>query len=224
MNSSSSNELKRRFGGLAMGAGLIAVLAGFVWYLLAGTASTKREVAATPMLMLPPPPPPPPEPEKLPEPEPEVEPEVTEPDPTPMDQPPDEAPPSPQQDFNDPVTIAGEAQAGTDAYGTLAGRGGGMSGTGGLGSGSYGRYVSSVLQQALARDSRTRHLTFRDLQLELWLDADGRTKQVKLLKSTGNAAIDEAVLAMLRDIERIDERPPASMTFPMHIAMTGRRP
>lgn len=214
----------RRWGGLATGVVLLAALGAFIWYLLSDTAATKREVAATPMLMLPPPPPPPPEPEKLPEPEPEIEPEMVEPEPTPLDQPLDEAPPTPVESFSDPVSIAGEAQAGTDAFGTLAGRGGGMAGTGGLGSGSYARYVSAMLQQALLRDPRTRHLMFNELRIDLWLDADGKTVRAELVRSSGNEKTDAAVLSLVRELEGIDARPPASLTFPMRVAMQGRRP
>jgi TonB family protein len=223
-------DLWRRWGGLAIGAVVLALLAVLVWYLLSDTASQKRQVADAPMLMLPPPPPPPPEPEKLPEPEPEkIKPEIVEREPTPVEStepPKDDAPPSPSQDLGDPVTIDGPAQAGTDAFGIAAGRGGGMTGGtgGGLGSGSYGRYVANALQQALARDPRTRQLTFDDIQIDLWLDAAGKTTRVQLVKSTGNVQSDEAVLAMAREMNRIDEGPPASARFPMRVSMKGRRP
>jgi hypothetical protein len=93
----------RRWGWVT-GASVGLVLLAVMWYLLR-TASTKREVAATPTLVLLPPPPPP-EPEKLPEPEPEkIEPQVTEVEPSPvdtMDKPMDDAAPSPSQDMGDP--------------------------------------------------------------------------------------------------------------------------
>ncbi|AQR71682.1 hypothetical protein BZG29_00675 [Janthinobacterium sp. LM6] len=212
---------------MAGGALLAAGLAALVWYLLSDTAATKREVAAPPMLMLPPPPPPPPEPEKLPEPTPDkVVPEVSEPEPTPADKPMDDAPESPSPDKGDPVTIDGAAQAGSDAFGIQAGRGGGMTGGGGgggLGAGSYGRYVANALQLAFARDPRTRQLAFADIRVDLWLDAEGRTSKVHLVQGTGNAQTDEQVLAMVRDF-RADERPPASLRFPARVSIKGRRP
>ncbi|MFZ4288175.1 energy transducer TonB family protein [Variovorax sp. HJSM1_2] len=220
----------QRYGGSAIGVLALALLVALMWYLLADTASQKRKVADAPMLMLPPPPPPPPEPEKPPEPTPEkIKPEVVEPKPEPVDtpEPPkDDTPPSPSKDLGDPVTIDGPAQAGTDAFGIGAGKGGGMTGGrgGGLGSGSYGRYVANALQQALARDPRTRQLAFDDIQLDLWLDTEGRTTRVQLVKSTGNTQSDEAVLAMVREMARIDESPPASARFPMRVSMRGRRP
>ncbi|WP_233146215.1 energy transducer TonB [Pigmentiphaga sp. NML080357] len=226
---SAGSRLWRRWGGLVIGLGVLAILAGLLWYLLADTASTKREVAAPPMLMLPPPPPPPPEPEKLPEPEPEVKPEVVEPEPTPiepLDTPPEEAPPSPSQDLGDPVTIDGAAQAGTDAFGVAAGRGGGSTGAGrgGLGNSAYSAYYASALQRLLARDARTRHLAFQDMRVDLWLSAEGRVAKAQLVQGTGDADIDKTVLAALRDADVIDERPPASMRYPMRITIKGQRP
>lgn len=221
----------RRSGGWLIGAALVGALVALLAYLLSGTASTKREVAVTPTLVLPPPPPPPPEPEKLPEPEPEkVEPEIVETEPAPvepLEQAPDEAPPSPQQDLGDPVTIDGAAQAGNDAFGIAAGRGGGMSGTGrggGFGEGAYGRYVSTLMQQALASEATTRQLVFDDLQVDLWLDAEGRVTRLSLVRGSGAAETDEAVLAALRAVTRIDEQPPAAMRFPIRLSMKGRRP
>ncbi|MGQ3130114.1 MAG: energy transducer TonB family protein, partial [Variovorax sp.] len=113
------------------------------------------------------------------------------------------------------------------AFGIQAGSGGGMSGTGGgggLGSGSYARYVSSVLQQALSRDPRTRQLVFDDIQIDLWLGADGKTARAQLVRGTGTPDIDEAVLALIRGLDRVDEKPPASLRFPMRVSMRGRRP
>ncbi|MGJ7524775.1 energy transducer TonB family protein [Variovorax sp. GB1P17] len=226
-----THGLWRRWGGVVIGAAIVAALVALVWHLLSDTASKKRVVADAPMLMLPPPPPPPPEPEKLPEPEPEkIKPEVVEKEPKPvepLEPPKDDAPPSPSKDLGDPVTMDSAGQAGNDAFGIQAGSGGGMSGTGaggGLGSGSYARYVSSMLQQALSRDPRTRQLVFDDIQIDLWLGADGKTARVQLVRSTGTPESDEAVLAMVRALDRIDEKPPASLRFPMRVSMKGRRP
>lgn len=208
-----------RFGGIAIGVAVFVILGFVVWYLLSGTASTKRVSAPQPMLMLPPPPPPPPPPEKPPEPEqPKPEKAVVEPTPSPANESKD-----PPKDTSDPVTIKGDAQAGSDSFGVQAGSGGGSAGAGSPG-GSYSRYVSNVLQQALVKDSRTRHLVFDDIQIEIWLSADGKLTKVQLVRSAGDAKIDELVLAVMRQLGSIDERPPASMRFPMHVSMKGRRP
>ena len=218
--------LWRRWGGIGIGALALSAVGLLLWHLLSDTAATRREVPSTPMLVLPPPPPPPPEPEKLPEPEP-VKPEVVEPEPKPAEPteaPQDDAPPSPTQDLGQAVTIDGAAQAGNDAFGIRAGGGGGMTGSGGgLGSRSYSAYVSSALQQAFARDKRTRQLAFDDIRIDIWLDAEGRVTRAQLVGGSGSAESDDAVLAMVRDF-RADEKPPASLRFPMRLSIKGRRP
>lgn len=214
-----SGGMWRRWGGLAIGVAVLAVLAAFIWYMLAGTASTKREVAATPMLMLPPEPIKPPEPEKLPDPPPEkIKPEIQEPKPSPVDAPKDQAP-SPDKPVGDPLTMNADAQAGTG--GILAGGGGGMVGGGGL-AGSYSRYVANAMQQVLARDQRTRQLAFDDITIDIWLDVSGKVIKTALVHGSA-AKVDDQVLAVLGDF-RSDERPSPSMRFPMRVVIKGRRP
>ncbi|EON10609.1 energy transducer TonB [Pandoraea sp. SD6-2] len=218
-------QLRRRGGWIVGGLVVLGLIALF-WHLLTDKASTRREVNTPPMLMLPPPPPPPPPQEKPPEPQPEkIKPEVVEPKPAdPVEPPKDDTPPSPTKDLGDAVTINGDAQAGTDAFGIGAGRGGGMTGGGGgLGSRSYSAWLASSLQQAFGRDQRTRTLAFDDVRIDLWLDADGRATRAQMVRGTGNAAIDDAVLAMLRDF-RAEEKPPASLHFPLSMSIRGRRP
>ncbi|RSK74902.1 energy transducer TonB, partial [Pandoraea apista] len=102
--------------------------------------------------------------------------------------------------------------------------GGGMTGGGGgLGSRSYSAWLASSLQQAFGRDQRTRTLAFDDVRIDLWLDADGRATRAQMVRGTGNAAIDDAVLAMLRDF-RAEEKPPASLRYPLSMSIRGRRP
>ncbi len=224
--SSPALALLRRRGGLIVGAVVVIGLAALFWHLLTDKASMRREVNSPPMLMLPPPPPPPPPQEKPPEPTPEkVKPEVVEPKPAdPVEPPKDDTPPSPTKDLGDAVTINGDAQAGTDAFGIGAGSGGGMTGGGGgLGSRSYSAWLASSLQQAFGRDQRTRTLAFDDVRIDLWLDAEGRATRVQLVRGTGSSTIDEAVLAMLRDF-RAEEKPPASLRYPLAMSIRGRRP
>ena len=206
---------------------LAAALGALFWYLLVrDTASTRRPVADTPMLMLPPPPPPPPPPEQEPPPEPEPEPEDLAPEPEPLEeapQPSEEEAPTP--DAADPVTMDTDAQAGTDSFGIQRGSGGGTSGSGAAGAGNaaYGRYLGYVLQQAIARDARVRRLAFQ-LQLDVWLTPEGEVRRVELVRGSGNPEADEAVLAAVRGFGRVDERPPPSLRFPARVLVQGRRP
>ncbi|WP_406236379.1 energy transducer TonB [Isoptericola jiangsuensis] len=203
---------------------LLAALAALVWYFLfQDPVTSRRPVADTPMLMLPPPPPPPPEPPPEPEP---VE-EETMPEPEPLDEAPTpaEEEDAPTPDNSDPVTMDADAQAGTDSFGIQSGAGGGMrgTGTGGAGNASYGRWLGYALQQVISRDERARRHAFQ-LQLEVWLDRDGVITRVELARGSGNAEADAAVLEAVRNLGRVDERPPASLTFPARVLVQGRRP
>jgi TonB family protein len=212
--------LRRHGGTLVAIAAVLAALAALFWYLVSDTASTKRPVADVPMIMLPPPPPPPPpEPEKTPEPE-EPEEVVQEPEPIEPLKPTE----APAPDTSDPVTMDADGQAGHDSFGIQAGRGGGMSGVGAAGgNASYGRYLGYVLQQAIARDEKARRLAFR-MQVDIWLSPAGEIDRVELVRGSGNDEADDAVLAALRAVGRIDEKPPGSLEFPARVLIQGRRP
>ena len=212
----------RRWWPLLAVIGGIGVLALLVWLLLfKNTASTRRPVADVPMVMLPPPPPPPPEPE----PEPQDTPEEVMPEPEPLDEVPKPSEEAPTPDTADPVTMDADAQAGSDSFGIQSGSGGGRSGTGagGAGNASYGRYLGYVLQQAVASDDKVRRRAFQ-LMVNVWLDESGQVTRVELARGSGNGEADEAVLQAIRAIGRIDERPPASLSFPARVLVQGRRP
>jgi TonB family protein len=214
----------RRWLGPVIGVAVVAAVVALLWHLLHDTAATRREVNGPPMVMVPPPPPPPPpEPEKLPEPTPEkVQPEVREPEPTPAEAPKDDSPPSPSKDLGDPVTMDSAAQAGTDSFGIAAGRGGGTTGGGGLGSGSYSQYLSNAFQQNFSRDPRTRQLAFESILLDVWVDDEGSVTKIRLAKGTGNPKSDEVVLAVFNDF-KMDEKPPSFLRLPVQISIRGRR-
>ena len=211
---------------------LAAVVAGyFVWQWAGDMVGIKREAPQIATIIpLPPPPPPPPEPEQPP-PEPEQKEEVVqpepEPEPTPVDEPKpeEEAPPSPADDLADPMQMDADAQAGTDSFNIGAGRGQGMSGSGGgrAGNATYSQYLAYALQKILREDERTRNLTFR-LQANIWLTPSGQVQRVELVRSSGDADVDAQVIAALRAVPGLDERPPASVGMPVRAALTGRRP
>jgi len=204
------------------GGALLLLVALFWWLLSKDTASTRRPVNPPQMLTLPPPPPPPPPPPEQP-PEPETPPEEI-PDPEPQEPVPADEP-EPVPDTSDPVTMEADAQAGTDNFGIRSGSGGGMSGTGagGAGNATYGRYLGYVMQQAIAREDRLKRLAFR-LQVDVWMDPDGRITRVELSRGSGNEEADIAVVEALRALDRVDQRPPASLTFPARVLVQGRRP
>lgn len=215
---------RRSWGSVGIVLAVLLVLGvGMWWLLFKDTASTRRVVTPPPMLTLPPPPPPPPPPpEKPPEPE---TPEDTVTEPEPLDEPIPAEEPTPTPDTADPVTMDADGQAGTDSFGIQAGSGGGSAGvgSGGAGNATYGRYLGYVMQQAIARDPRLRRLAFQ-LQVNVWMESDGRLSRVELLRGSGNDEADAAVLEALRQIGRVDQRPPATLDFPARVRVQGRRP
>ena len=231
MNAKSSRPTRPRRGlpewvaPVAVVGVLLVLVGALSWYLLfKDPVATRRPVADTTMLMLPPPPQPPPEPEPEPEPkleeEPMPEPEPFEEAPTPAEE---DAPPTP--DVSDPVTMDTDAQAGTDSWGIQKGSGGVSIGTGAGSAGnvSYGRYLGYILQQTVARDERVRRHAFQ-LQVDIWIEADGTLSRVELVRGSGNQEADEAVLEVLRKLGKVDERPPLSLSFPARVLVQGRRP
>ncbi|WP_063588908.1 TonB C-terminal domain-containing protein [Achromobacter ruhlandii] len=221
----------RRWLKLAAVAVVLIAAAYALWRWANDMAGVRRDAPkVTAIIPLPPPPPPPPEPEKPPEPEPPKEDPVAtpEPEPQPTPEPPkpqDEAPPRPADDLANPMQIDGDAQAGSDAFNIGAGQGKGMAGGGGgrAGNATYSQYLAYALQKILREDERTRNLTFR-LQANIWLTASGQITRVELTRSSGDADVDARVVAALRAVPGLDERPPASASMPIRASLTGRRP
>ncbi|WP_240342729.1 energy transducer TonB [Alloalcanivorax xenomutans] len=212
----------------AAGAVVLIVLGWLIWQWANDMGGVRRQVPQEPMLVPLPPPPPEPEPEEMKEPEPEPEPEEIvepEPEPTPVEEPTPEEPPSPSDDLSEAMQIDGEAQAGADAFNIGAGSGGGMagSGTGRVGNATYGQYLSYAFQRALREEPSIRHLSYR-IQINLWLNEAGQITRVQLLNSSGDPDTDDKVIAAVRAIPALDQKPPKSMTLPVKVALQGRRP
>ena len=83
--------------------------------------------------------------------------------------------------------------------------------------------VRASLQKILREDDRTRNLVFR-LQANIWLTASGQVERVELVRSSGDPEVDARVIAALRAVPALDERPPASVTMPVRASLNGRRP
>lgn len=212
---------------------VLGVAGYFVWQWANSMAGMQREAPKLTMVIpLPPPPPPPPEPEKPPEPEEPKEEKVVEPEPvpepTPVDdpKPKEDAPPSPSDDLADPMQMNADAQAGNDSFNIGAGQGRGMAGGGGggrVGNATYSQYLAYALQKILRSDDRTKNLAYR-LNVDIWLNASGQVSRVELTRTSGDAEIDAKVIAALRAVPALDERPPASVVMPIRASLTSRRP
>jgi len=148
------------------------------------------------------------------------------PEPTPVEEPlPEDEAPKPADDLAEAMQIDGEAQAGADAFNIAAGSGGGMAGGGAgrVGNATYGQYLAYQFQRILRDAEETRHLSFR-LQANVWLNDAGQITRVELLRSSGDADVDARVIAALRAVPALSERPPASLSLPVRVSLQGRRP
>lgn len=223
MNQKFESRRLLKWGAVALvGAGL----AWLLWQWANDMSGVRREAPKIPAIIALPPPPPPPPPEPPKEPEPPVEEKIVEPQPVPEAEevkPAEEAPPSPADDLANPMQIDGDAQSGSDAFNVGAGKGGGMAGGGGgMGSGSYGQFLAYAFQRLLRDNPELRNQAF-NLQGDVWLSETGEVTRVELVRSSGDAQVDALVLAALRAAPALTQRPPASLTLPVRIALQGRR-
>lgn len=190
-------------------------------------SGVRREAPKVPAIILLPPPPPPP-PEKPPEPEQPVEEEkIVEPEPQPELEevkPQEEAPPSPADDLADPMQMDGDAQSGSDAFNIGAGKGGGWPvpaavapATPAIAS-TWPTPSSACCGQPGAAQPGVPPAG-GDLAEFL-----GDITRAELTRSSGDPETDQKVLAALRAVGRLEERPPASLTLPVRIALQGKRP
>lgn len=207
----------------------VAVVLWLIWQWATDTNSVRREAPRLQTIIpLPPPPPPPPEPERPPEPEDVVEEDIPDPEPEPdlAEEPiPEDEAPSPSDDLAEAMQIDGEAQAGADAFNIAAGSGRGMAGSGAgrVGNATYGQYLAYQFQRILREADETRNLSFR-MQANVWLNDAGQITRVELLRSSGDPDVDASVIAALRAVPALSERPPASLSLPVRVSLQGRRP
>ena len=189
----------------------ILLLVGFVWFvrtmMASKTGKPGRQVQVVQIIRPPPPPPPdqppPPPPEKT---------EV----PLPKDEP--QPAPDEQQAPEQPLGIDAEGSAGGDAFG-LAARSGGSDLIGGSGSAPFAWYtnrIRDVVQERLAAAPCTRAAK-GSLSIHVFVEADGKVKQIKLATTTGDQKLDRCVDTALTSITRMND--PAPPGLPEQITM-----
>jgi protein TonB len=208
----TDKRAQRRLASRIAGAAFaILLLLGFVWFvrtMMAGKISKPdRQVQVVQIIRPPPPPPPdqppPPPPEKTEEPLPKDTPEPA----------PDEEP-APQQALG----IDAQGSAGSDSFG-LAARSGGSDLIGGTGTAPFAWYtnrIRDVVQERLAAAPCTRAAK-GSLSIHLFVEADGRVKQIKLATTTGDQKLDRCVDSALASITRMND--PAPPGLPEQITM-----
>jgi periplasmic protein TonB len=131
------------------------------------------------------------------------------------------------------MQIDGPAQAGTDAFGLTAGKGGGMGAPGSAGTcvgpncgvqisdGFYARYLSGALQERIQDNDKVNRQVFT-ADFAIWISASGKLTKAELLRSSGDEKRDRLLLATLEGAGSLDV-PPQTMKFPQRITVRGRR-
>jgi TonB family protein len=226
---------------VAIGAAVALValaLAGARWVVRSRQEPVQKRVLTITGVILKPDPPPGPPP---PSPAPRVEPRVEEPqsrlvEVKSSDIPPPDAPRPSGDPPPGPLALATAATGEGDAFNLVGNPGGkGLLGTAGSGDGTgignggdgssrFGWYfgrIAFAIEDSFRRMDRTRTAQTR-VELRVWADAAGRITRVELLRSTGNAELDEAI----RSIVGLTLREPLPQDIPMPVVyrFTARRP
>jgi periplasmic protein TonB len=195
----------------------LVLIAGFVWFvrtmMAAKSGKPDRQIQTVQIIRPPPPPPPdqppPPPPEKTEEQLPKDKPE---------EPPPDNSPPP-----AGPLGLDAQGTAGEDAFG-LAARAGGGDLVGGNGTAAFAWYTNRLrdaIRDKLAADGRIGSKRF-SLSVLVWIEPDGRIRQVKPVSSTGDGALDKAIEADVNSIQKLSDSPPLEMPQPIRMQIVSR--
>ena len=127
--------------------------------------------------------------------------------------------------IDDQLGLDSDAQAGFDAFGLRAKRGGrdlaldlGKPGRPG-GGGGFGNYASRVagdLKSWLAADDELRHANY-DVRVQLWLDPTGAVSHCSVASGTGDAGLDRRLVDRISTACIKGEPPPSDLPQPITI-------
>jgi len=212
---------KRKRRGLATLSSILGglvLLVGFVWFVHAMMVSKiskpDRQVQVVQVILPPPPPPPPPEQPPPPPPTEKIE------QPLPKDQPepkPDDSPPPMQQ-----LGLDAAGSAGSDAFGLAARQGGGdLIGSGNAPFAWYTGRISDAIREHLAAAPCTKSAK-GSLKVHVFMEADGRVRQIKLATSTGSAKVDECIDSALTSVTHISDPAPPGMPEEVNLEIVAR--
>jgi periplasmic protein TonB len=199
-------------GGLLL---VLVLVGGAVWFIhniVSGKENRPPHVVENVTLIRPPPPPeepppPPPPPEKVEEPLPQDEPPPS-PDNTPA--------PTPQ------LGLDAEGSAGGDSFGLAARQGGSdITGTGGAVFAWYTGKLKNAVSDCLSGDEKLRGKKY-SVSVRIWIEPDGRLKEVRATTTTGNREIDNAITASLGSRCRFSDSPPLEMPQPVSLQIVSR--
>ena len=202
---------------IAVGLAGVLLLCAFVWFvhtMLAQKSSSPQRQVQTVQIIRPPPPPPPDQPPPTPPPQkPEEQLPKDRPEPEPKD---DEPPPAA------PLGIDADGSAGSDAFGLAARRGGSdlVGGSGGALFAWYTNRLKDAVIDRLSNDGRLAAKKF-SVSVQMWIEPDGRIREIKLVSTTGNRELDQHIESALTSITRMNEGPPLEMPQPVNLRIVS---
>jgi len=214
-----------RYLPLTLGIVLALVITVTVYFLkdmFQKPVQTKKVIQQITMIQPPPPPPPPPPEEKPPEPE--VKEEIPEPEP---EKEPEPMPEEAEEPAGEELGVDAEGAAGADGFGLVGKKGdrGLLGGTGGSTILWYGGQVKRKLEdelQSLLAESSARKTAY-SVQLDIWIDSDGRVNRAELTSSSGKQEVDKALRNALPKLRfALQKPPPENMPQPLKIRVTSR--
>ncbi len=219
-------------GKLIMGVLLgLVVCSGVLSYFKSGSKPAKKEVKKSDFIAvtLPPPPPPPPPPPKVEPPEKKVEEPkeaMIEQEPVPEDEPPpqDEAPEEPGEEALG-TNIEGNGPDMGLSRGSGNGRGTGKKGSrlgGGSKWGYYAAKIQNTISTALRSNQNTRSASF-SMKVRIWLNPNGRIIKSKLLGSSGDVSVDQAIRDQVLVGLTIPDTVPEGMPMPITIRISASK-
>jgi protein TonB len=199
-------------GGAVAAVLLVAAIAWVATRFGGQDAKPERKVQTVQVVRPPPPPPeekppPPPPPDKIDEPLPQDEPE-----PAPADE------PAPAQQLG----LDADGTAGSDGFGLAARKGGrDITGSGGA---VFAWYTTRLRDKVVERLTDADQLRARkySIAVRVWIESDGRIREVRLASSTGDAGLDSAIESALESLPRMAEPPPVEMPQPISLRIVSR--
>lgn len=223
-NDGEDSGFFRRYG---LTLGIVSVFAGGGVFAATqtfsghGTPSRPPPPVTIVKLLTPPPPPPPPPPmPQLQEPKMMEQVQVDDDEEKPQDDPPA------SNDAPIGTNITGNGPP--DGFGLGANRGANLLGAPGPKKNSsrwgwYAAQVQSTIGEALRRNDVTQRANFR-VEVRIWPDVSGRVTRATLGGTTGDAALDAALIKDVLTGMQLREPPPEGMPSPIVLRLTAQRP
>lgn len=85
----------------------------------------------------------------------------------------------------------------------------------------YTDQIKTLIEETLAKDKQLANGQYR-VVIRIWLKPDGRIEKIELGSSSGDAATDELIKAVLATMPPLSERPPEDMPQPVKLRITAK--